>query len=100
MVSLLIWSSEPVKMGLPVSRIDRCVLDRVTTVDHLSVTGINPHMGHRFPGIVRSGKENNVPCPGLFRCYRRTDVVNSLCRQPSHVADSGIGKHIAYKPRT
>ena len=86
-------------MILPVWRIDRGILDVITAVDHLSVSGIDSYVGYRITGVVCSCKENDVSC----FCLRCADmlalVINALCCCPRQIIITAVGHHVADKSR-
>ena len=87
-------------MALPVWRIDGGILNWIAAVDHLTVAGIDAHMGHRVAGIVGSSKENDVSGSGFRRADMLTLVIDSLRRGSRHVVISAVSEHIAHKART
>ncbi len=46
-------------MLLPVGRVDGCVLNGVTAVDHDPITDINTDVGHTG-GVIRSDEEDEI----------------------------------------
>ena len=86
-------------MILPVWRIDRGIIDGITAVDHLTVSGIDSYVRYRVTGIVCSREENDVSGSGLRCADVRALVVYTLCCCSWHIAITAVREHIAYKSR-
>ena len=78
-------------MRLPVTCIQICILDGITTVDHHPVPHINATVGHARR-VIGADKEHQVARLGVGD--RRGDVIEPLGAQPPGVAQAGIGQHI------
>ena len=57
-------SSEGVEMLLPVGRIDGCVLNGITAVDHDATTDVDADVGHAG-GVIRPDKEDKITGLGV-----------------------------------
>ena len=71
-------------MLLPVRGIDICVRDRGPTVDHHSVTHIQPHMGGPG-GVISPLEKDQVAGPGVLAGNRGGDVQKPVGGQPPHI---------------
>ena len=87
-------------MALPVGRIYVCVADRISAVDHGSVTAVNPHMAHRPRRIVSTREKDNIPGFRICRRNRSALVIDALCGSPWQVMYPAVGKHPADKTGT
>ena len=79
---------------MPVGSVDGSVLDGIAAVQHLAVTGIYAHM-RDFRCIIGAFKEYQIARLRLFSADRRTDIIDALGGQATHVAYAGCGVHIA-----
>ena len=84
-------------MGLPVRRVEGCVLDGISAVEHDLIAHINSHMGNAA-GVISPLKKDQIT--GLRTGNGRTDVIESLRPQPSGVDQSAVGQHITDKTGT
>ena len=68
-------------------------------MDHLPAADIDTDVGYGIPGIISTGKENDIS----RLCFRSADmlalVIDSLSRCPRHIVVTAVGKHITDKPR-
>lgn len=68
-------------------------------MDHLTAADIDSDVGYGIPGIISTGKENDIS----RLCFRSADmlalVIDSLSRCPWHIVIAAVGKHITDKPR-
>ena len=83
-------------MALPVGRIYVCVADRIATVDHGSVTAVNPHMAHRPRRIVSTREKDNIPRLCVCRRNRGALVIDPLCRSPWQVMHPAVGIYCCF----
>ena len=81
----LIWyPTEAIEVLLPVGRVDRCIGNRVSAVDHHAVADINTDMaGPRC--VVGSLEENQVAGLCLTWPDNGTVIHQTACRQSAHV---------------
>ena len=46
-------------MGLPIGRVDGCVLNGIAAVDHDAITNVDADVGHTG-GVIRPDKEDEI----------------------------------------
>ena len=86
-----------VVMPRPVRAVRPGVLDWRPTVDHAVFPHIDPHMAHRPRRVVRAGKEDDVPRPGLGFRDMGALVINALGRGAWQVVDAAVGVDVAHE---
>ena len=87
-------------MALPVGRVDVCVADWISTMDHRSIPTVNPHMADCAARIVSACEKDNIPRLCVRRRNRSTLVINALCRSPWQVMHPAVGEYPADKTGT
>ena len=97
---LLLKATKCVEVALPVRRVDACVADRISAVNHCSVAAVNPHMAHRPGRIVSPGKKDDVPRLCVRCGNRNTLVINPLCGCSWKVMHPAVGKYPTDKAGT
>ena len=97
---LLLKATKCVEVALPVGRVDACVTDWISAVDHCPVAAVNPHMAHRPGRIVSPGKKDNVPRLCVRCGNRRTLVINPLCGSSWKVMHPAVGKYPTHEAGT
>ena len=87
-------------MALPVGRIDVCVADWISAVNHCSIPAVYPHMTHSSRRVISACEKDNISRFRICRRNRSTLVINALCRSPWQVMHPAVGKCPADKTGT
>ena len=61
-----LWPAKSIKMRLPVCRINGRILNWISTMDHLSISGINSYVGNRLSRIIRPSEKDNISWSCFF----------------------------------
>ena len=59
-VNIIRKPTKLIKMSLPVGSINRRVLNRVTTMQHFPVTGVNAYMRYRISAIISTSEKDQI----------------------------------------